>query len=62
MQADDGGLAGARGPGERGRLSRLDHEADVVQNRAVGLVSEGDVLEFDAPLKSRRVAGARQIA
>ena len=44
-QVDDRGLAGAGGPDDGQNLARSDVGAEVVDERLVGLVAEGDVVE-----------------
>ena len=58
QQVDDGRLAGAAEADQGHRLARLDLEADVVQDRPVGLVGEADGLEADPALDGRQGIGA----
>jgi len=63
-QVDHGGLAGARRPHERHRLTRAGVEADVGQDGHVGRVGKGHVLKHDVPLDStqiHRVGGVLEV-
>src|SRR5262249_38331859 len=46
-EVDEGGLAGAGGSDDRDRLSWVDGQGEVLDERLIGLVAEGDLLETD---------------
>ena len=48
-QVGEGGLSGAGVAHHRHRFTRLDGEADVVQNFVVVLVGEPDLMKFHLP-------------
>ena len=50
QKIDDGGLARPGRPHDGDRLTRVHVQVEVLDERLVGLVSEGDVLQDDAPL------------
>src|SRR5438132_8801366 len=56
-QAGGGGLAASRRTHEPHELARLDREADLFEDRGVGLVREGHFYEDDLTLERRGLCG-----
>src|SRR5439155_18943067 len=57
-QFDDGRLAGARRANDRDRLSRRNIEAEVLDERLLGLIAEGHAVERDPARRRRQRATA----
>src|SRR5262249_54649303 len=60
-QVDDRGLAGAARPDDGDDLAGMDLERDVMQDRLFGVVTKGDVLEFDLATDGGQVDGVRRV-
>ena len=61
-QLGQGGLARPGGPDEGHRLPGGDAQVHVVEDRAVGVVAEGHVVEDDLALDGRQLDGVGGLA